>query len=122
LVDTNVNHSYSLDAANLSIDLDRRCMLELLPDGGFVRHLEVVFYQPGKSIRMTGGLGPLQGMGVYGALTFVFQPSPDVPEATQVTLTYNVSGADFMGLENIAAPVDTVLGMQLAVFQKYANQ
>ena len=47
--------------------------LEVLPDGGFVRHMDVVFHQPGKTLRMTGGLGPLQGMGVSGGNVFVYQ-------------------------------------------------
>ncbi len=116
------NHTYSLKAENLSIDLERHCMLEKLPEGGFVRHMEVVFYQPGRMIRMTGGLGPLQGLGVFGALTFEFQPVEGSAEATQVTLTYNVSGAEFLKLNDIASPVNSVLGMQLAAFQKYVNQ
>jgi hypothetical protein len=32
----------------------------------------VVFVDPGHVLRMTGGLGPLQGMGIYGALDFSF--------------------------------------------------
>ena len=64
------SHSYSGKPENLSLDLKRHCMLEKLDDGGFVRHMEIVFHQPGKMFRMTGGLGPLQGMGVSGAMTF----------------------------------------------------
>ena len=45
-------------------------MYEKLPDGGFVRHLQIVYYQPGKSLRLTGGLGPLQELGVHGSLVF----------------------------------------------------
>ena len=67
------NHSYSGKAENLSLDLKKACMLEKLPDGGFVRHMEIVVHQPGKTLRMTGGLGPLQSMGVSGALTLTFE-------------------------------------------------
>jgi hypothetical protein len=115
------NHSYSGHADNLSLDLEQRCMLERLPEGGFVRHLEMVFYQPGKVLRLSGGLGPLQGMGVSGALTFEFQPVEGAPGKTQVTLTYNVSGSEFLQLEQLAQPVDAVLGMQLDRFSKHVT-
>lgn len=117
-----VNHSYSGKAENLSIDLEKHCMLEKLPGGGFVRHMEIVYYQPGKVIRMNGGLGPLQGLGVYGALTFEFQPVEGSPEKTQVTLNYCVSGAEFLRLDKIATPVESVLGMQLDAYKKYMNR
>jgi hypothetical protein len=117
-----VNHSYSLRRENLSIDLETHCMLEKLPGGGFVRHLDVVFYQPGKLLRFSGGLGPLQGLGVSGALTFAFQPVEGSLGKTQVRLTYIVSGAEFLQLDKLATPVDSVLGMQLDAFQKYVNR
>lgn len=110
------NHSYSGKAENLSIDLDKRCMLEQLPEGGFVSHMELVFHQPGKMLRLTGGLGPLQEMGVSGALTFGFK---DTEKGAIVTMTYYVSGADFLQLDKIAKPVNQVLGIQLDRFQKH---
>ena len=112
------SHSYSQKAENLSLDLDKHCMLETLPDGGFVRHMEIVFHQPGKLMRMTGGLGPLQGMGVSGAMTYAFTPEGD---KSKVTMTYTVSGADFLQLDKIAIPVNQVLGLQLDRFQKHCN-
>ncbi|MEM0926606.1 MAG: ATPase [Planctomycetota bacterium] len=111
-------HSYSMDARNLSLDLDDRCMLEKLPDGGFVRHMEIVFHQPGKLIRLAGGLGPLQGMGIQGAMTVSFLPAQ---EGSQVTLTYVVTGASFLTLDKIAGPVDQVLTEQMTRFQKHCD-
>ena len=58
------SHSYSQNANNLSLNLAKQCMYEKLDDGGFVRHMEIVFHQPAKMLRLTGGLGPLPGMGV----------------------------------------------------------
>jgi hypothetical protein len=36
------------------------CFCEKLPDGGGVRHMEVAYLAPGKSLRLAGDLGPLQ--------------------------------------------------------------
>jgi len=113
------SHSYSGQPENLSQDLEKACMLETLPDGGYVRHMEIVYHQPGKMLRMTGGLGPLQGMGVSGALSFAFA---ETDGKTNVTLTYNVSGADFLQLDKIAAPVDGVLASQLKRFEAHCRK
>ena len=112
------SHSYSQEAKNLSIDLQRHCMLEVLPDGGFVRHMDVVFHQPGKTLRMTGGLGPLQGMGVSGALTYSFINDGS---GSKLNVVYNVAGAEFLKLDRIADPVKEVLSMQMDRFQKYCS-
>lgn len=112
------SHSYSGKPENLSLDLEKACMLEVLPEGGFVRHMEIVFHQPGKTFRMTGGLGPLQGMGVYGALTFAFE---EFDGKTRITMTYNVSGAEYLQLDKIAAPVDGVLTSQLDRLASYCD-
>ena len=85
-------------------------MYEVLPDGGFVRHMEIVFCQPGKTLRLSGGLGPLQGMGVSGALTFQLELKNG---QTEITLTYNVSGNPDLQLDKIAPAVDSVLAAQL---------
>lgn len=120
------SHSYSGEGKNLSLDFEKACFLEKLPDGGFVRHMEIVYHQPGKMLRLTGGLGPLQGMGVAGALTFSFEPNAKEgaeetgeKHGTKVVMTYNVSGADFLQLNHVAAPVDQVLTSQLERFQSH---
>ena len=94
-------------------------MLEKLPNGGFVRHLEIVFYQPGKVLRLTGGLGPLQEMGVTGALTFNLNPSGD---NTDIELTYNVVGGDARNLDKLAPAVEYVLNLQMDRLKKYCDQ
>lgn len=116
------SHSYSLDANNLSIDLEQHALLEQLPDGGFVRHLELVYHAPGKMIRFTGGLGPLQEMGVQGALTVKFTA---VDEGTQVQWLYNAHGYAPPGLDALAEIVDRVQTEQferlIAYCDKQAN-
>jgi uncharacterized protein YndB with AHSA1/START domain len=112
-------HTYSGDARNLSIDLDRGWFVERLPAGGYVRHLDVVYYQPGNSLRMTGGLGPLQSMGVHGALTVTVTPRPD---HTIVALEYSVSGHAPGGLAALAQPVDAVLAEQVERWGVYCEK
>lgn len=115
------SHSYSGKKENLSIDLQKHCMLEKLPDGGFVRHMEVVFYQPSKRIlRMMGGLGPLQGMGVNGAMTFSVEPN-EKEKGSRVTMTYVVCGYSGQQLDKLAPIVNQVLEAQLDGLKKVAD-
>ena len=64
------NHTYSGRAENLYFETKPKGWFgEKLPNGGFVRHMQIVYLEPGKEIRMSGGIGPLQELGVAGALT-----------------------------------------------------
>jgi hypothetical protein len=104
-------HTFSKSAANLTLDAKAGgCWCETLPDGGSVEHLVVVFADPGKTLVMRGALGPLQGLGVEGALSIVLKPAGD---GTDLSLTYNLGGYLKDGLANFAAPVDGVLGEQM---------
>src|SRR6185436_3288605 len=83
-------HSYSGDAKNLSIDArPGGCFCEKLADQGGVQHAMVVLVIPGKTLRLVGGLGPLQGSGLQGSLTFDLT---DREGATDVAMTYSVGG------------------------------
>ena len=69
------DHTFSGNAGNLSIDARAQgCFCEQLEPEGEGRHLTVVFAQPGKRLRLTGGLGPLQGYGLAGSLNFELEP------------------------------------------------
>ena len=60
-------HSWSGDAANLSIDTRAGgCFCERLAGGGSVEHARVVHAAPGSLLRMVGALGPLQAEAVQG--------------------------------------------------------
>jgi hypothetical protein len=74
--------------------------------------MDVVYAAPGKALRLVGGLGPLQEMGVSGALTFTLKP--ESADVTRVTLSYTISGYAPQGFTDIAHAVDAVLGEQLA--------
>lgn len=108
-------HTYSGSSSNLTLTLrPGGCWCEQLENGGFVRHLEVVLVIPAKTLRLTGGLGPLQGIGATGALTFTLRSAS--PAATTVIAEYSVVGYSREGLSSIAAAVDQVLSEQMQRF------
>jgi uncharacterized protein YndB with AHSA1/START domain len=105
-------HTYSGKSANLSLELaPGGCFCEALPGGGFVRHLEVAYVLPGRVLRLTGALGPLQPMGLGGALTFTLTPAAG---GTHLVVDYAVAGFAPHGFEGLAGAVDGVLAEQLA--------
>ncbi len=112
--------TYSGDAANLALTAKPGgCFCETLPGGGFVEHMNVVYAAPGKAIRLSGGLGPLQAMGATGALTFEFKPDG---ANTRLVATYNVTGfASGQGFAKVAAAVDAMLAGQVARLTHFAE-
>jgi len=112
-------HTYSGDSANFSLDArPGGCWCEKLPGGGGVQHMTVVFASPGKSLRLAGGLGPLQPMGVAGSMSWTFTPSE---KGTSLQLTYVIGGYNPGGFQQLAPGVDSVLKMQLDRYKKYAE-
>ncbi|WP_292059145.1 MULTISPECIES: SRPBCC family protein [unclassified Brevundimonas] len=96
----------------LSLDLSPGgCWCEQTADGRVSRHLETALVEPGSKLVLQGGLGPLQGQGAAGGLTFSLKLEGD---GTTLTWTYVVGGYAGGGLEAWAAPVDGVLSAQLA--------
>ncbi len=103
-------HTYSQNAANLSLDARAGgCWCEALPGGGSVLHLVVVNAMPGMLLRLRGALGPLQGMAVDGAMTFTVRAAG---KNTQLTLMYVVGGYAKQGFGELATAVDSVLAEQ----------
>ena len=112
-------HTFSGDAHNLSIEeKPMGCWCEKLPQGGGVRHMEVVFLSPGKKLVLTGGLGPLQMMAVTGAMTFQLSASEG---GTKLEVNYTVAGYLPTGLNTLAAPIDSVLGQQFVRLKNYVE-
>jgi uncharacterized protein YndB with AHSA1/START domain len=108
-------HTWSGDAKNLAID-GGGCFCEQLRRGA-VRHMTVTFSDGETQLRLFGGLGPLQFTGAAGHLGFALKPAAG--GATEVVMTYDVGGYAKGGLaETYAAPVDQVLGQQLARLKK----
>ena len=75
------------------------------------QHLQVTFVDPGKTLRLVGGLGPLQGMGLHGALEFRLAPAGD--GRTRITLWYRAGGYTPDDLSKFAPVVDRVQAQQL---------
>lgn len=113
-------HTFSHDAHNLSIE-ERAggCFCEKLPNGGSVRHLEVLFVAPGKVLRLGGGLGPLQGIATSGSMTIQLSPSPS---GTKLEVTYAVGGYLPAGMNTLATPVDSVLTAQFTRLKNYVER
>lgn len=77
-----------------------------------VLHMMVTFVNPGEEIKMVGGLGPLQMMGLHGGMSWRFEALED-NNGTRIVQTYNVSGWAPGGLLDLADIVDAVQTSQL---------
>jgi len=118
----NPDHTYSHDSRNLSIDArPGGCFCEKLGNGGGVEHMRVVFVSPGQVLRMAGALGPLQGSGLAGSMTWKLSAATGAAGATSLELSYSVGGYMQGGFEKIAPAVDGVLGDQLGRLKAYVE-
>jgi uncharacterized protein YndB with AHSA1/START domain len=113
-------HTFSGNAANLSIDARAGgCFCERLPGGGGVQHLTVIHADPGKLLRMSGGLGPLQDLAVAGVMSWKMT---ETGGRTSLEVTYKVGGyAPGAGVGALAAPVNTVLSAQVSRLAQFVS-
>jgi uncharacterized protein YndB with AHSA1/START domain len=112
-------HSWSGSASNLSLDLrPGGCFCERLPGGGGVEHARVVMAWPGKLLRLSGALGPLQADALTGTLSWELKPAAG---GTSVKLTYVVAGFMRAGRASLPAAVDGVLGEQLGGLKTFVE-
>jgi hypothetical protein len=115
----NSGHTYSRDSHNLSIEEKAMgCFCEKLPNGGSVRHMQVVHFSPGKVLGLTGALGPLQTIAATGNMQFALSPADG---GTKLEVTYAVVGYLPAGMNTWAAPVDSVLKEQLTRLKHYVE-
>jgi uncharacterized protein YndB with AHSA1/START domain len=113
------DHTFSGSSSNLTLEAKAGgCWCETLPGGGSVQHLTVIYVAPGKALRLRGALGPLQGMGVNGAMTWSLKPQG---QETELSLTYVVGGHDKDGFDALSKAVDGVLSEQLGRLQAVAE-
>lgn len=113
-------HTYSGDAKNLYLDAQATgCFCEKLPRpkdapedqrNGSVEHMHIAFAEPGRVLRLTGGLGPLQSEALHGSLTMTFKA---VPGGTRILWEYVVGGYMRYKPEQIGPAVDKVLAEQI---------
>ena len=105
-------HTFSHNARNLSLDAKPGgCFCERLPDGGGVQHMSVVFASPGKLLRLSGAIGPLQEAALAGTMTWNLLQAGG---GTTVELNYTVGGFRAGGFRDMPTVVDGVLRGQLA--------
>jgi hypothetical protein len=115
----NPAHTFSGDARNLSIDAAAGgCFCEELKNGGSVRHMIVVFANPGSVLRLEGAIGPMQPMGVTGSMTWSLVKSGD---GTNLELTYSVGGYSPHGLQKIAVAADDMLSEQMGRLKNFVE-
>jgi hypothetical protein len=104
-------HTYSGKASAMTIvPAAGGCWCETW-SGGEVEHGRVIAVMTNQILRLQSALGPLQGTGVNGALTFTLADGPQ-PMTTSITLTYEVVGSSLSNLTAMAAPVDMVMKEQ----------
>lgn len=114
------SHTWSGKSENLSLDVKPGGGWdEVLPDNGFVRHMSVIYCQPGQTLRLSGALGPMQEYAVQGVLTLKLVEDSG---RTKMTVVYRVSGSFPGGLGKLAPVVDGVLREQFTALAKVAAQ
>jgi len=110
-------HTWSKSAANLSIDAKAGgCFCEKMPDGGSVEHLTVATAFPGKLLRLRGALGPFQGSGVDGAMTWSLEAAGN---ETNLTVTYDLGGHMTGGFGDWPKAADGMVSEQVARLKKF---
>jgi hypothetical protein len=114
----NPSHTFSGNSKNLSIDATPGgCFCERR-DGRGVHHMTAVYADPGKRLRLSGGLGPLQAMGVAGSTTF---DSAHADGKARLDWTYSVGGYSPNGLNALAPVVDPVLLEQTTRLKRFVE-
>jgi uncharacterized protein YndB with AHSA1/START domain len=112
----NSQHTYSGNAANMTLDARAGgCFCETW-NGGSVQHLVVADAEPGKILRLRGALGPFQGQGVSGAVTFTLKASAG---GTDLTLDNIVGGFIKGGFAKWPVLADSMLAEQMIRLKRY---
>lgn len=116
----NSEHTWFGKSADLSIDARAGgCFCE--KDGKRqVLHMTVSYVDPNKEIRLVGGLGPLQMLGVHGGMSWQFESMGN--NKTRIIQTYHLTGYMKEGLDKLAPIVDQVQTIQLNGLVKKLNQ
>lgn len=106
------DHTWFGQSKNLSIEpWMGGCFCEAA-EGRSAMHMTVSYVDPGKELRMVGGLGPLSSLGLNGAMSWAFEPLEG--GGTRVVHNYRVTGYYPDGLKNLAAMVNKVQTLQVS--------
>ncbi|MBU2970456.1 SRPBCC domain-containing protein [Pseudoalteromonas sp. C2R02] len=107
----NKDHTWFGKSENLTLEPKAGgCFCEK-SKGREVLHMTVSYVDPNTELRMIGGLGPLQIMGVQGGMSWKF--SAITQTKTEIIHTYQVVGFMPEGLDKLAAVVDKVQSSQV---------
>ena len=114
----NGSHSYSGQAANLSLVRQAGgCFCERWGNNA-IEHARVVLAMEDRTLRLEGSLGPLQALAVKGVLTFTLTSKDG---GTDLVVTYRVAGNEAAGLQPLAGPVDRVISEQVGRLVAYVE-
>ncbi|MGZ5893744.1 MAG: hypothetical protein ACXWJ7_14130 [Caldimonas sp.] len=114
----NAAHNWSGNAANLSLAPQASgCFCERW-EGNSVEHGRVIYAARDSVLRLQAALGPLQALAVNAVLTFAIAEKDG---KTILQVTYRVSGNDSAGLQELAGPVDGVIGEQAKRLVAYSE-
>ena len=114
----NGSHSWSGQAANLSLATQAGgCFCERWGNNS-VEHARVVFALEDRTLRLEGALWPLQALAVNGLWTFALAPKDG---GTTLVVTYRVAGNEAAGLQQLAGPVDGVIVEQVRRLVAYVE-
>ncbi len=103
-------HSWSGDAANLSLEpAAGGCFCERW-SGNSVEHARVIFAVRGQQLRLRGAFGPLQAEALTGVLTVTLTAQG---QGTQIAVDYVVGGYARFTLRSAAPLVDQVVTEQV---------
>lgn len=113
------DHSYSGDAANLSLDArPGGCFCERFADGGGIEHMRVTYVKPGEAMALTGALGPLLAQAVTGVMSV---KAERIAGGSRVTIDYRATGFVEGDGSKFAPMVDAMLADQGRRFRAYAT-
>lgn len=114
------DHTWFGDAKNMYIEAKAGgCFCEK-SELGEVMHMMVTGVYPDSQIRMTGGLGPLQELGLHGAMTWKFVANES--GGTIITHEYRVNGSGVENLPGLAEVVNNVQTLQVSLLIKKLAQ
>jgi uncharacterized protein YndB with AHSA1/START domain len=116
----NSMHTFTGDAHMLTIDdKPMGCFCERRLNGsGAIRHMEVINVDHGKTLVLSGMLGPLQPLAATGTMTIQLAPAGD---GTKLSVVYAVAGYQPTGMAGWAAPVDSVLTEQFTRLKSFVE-
>jgi uncharacterized protein YndB with AHSA1/START domain len=115
----NSEHTFSGSAANLTLQPGAGgCFCEIW-SAGSVQHLVVADAEPGKILRLRGALGPFQGQGADGALTFTLKASAG---GTDILLDNIVGGFIKGGFGKWPPLADAMLADQMVRLKRFVER